>query len=109
VRGPRTGTACARETGSGARHSLIVFPKRRGVEIKISCAMQSQLFFWSSCACMRANVPGFSILKKERAVARMKSCDVAGALSCRAWQTHSVACDDIACAAERASARPLAA
>ena len=71
MRGPRTGTVCG---AAGAGHSLIVFPKRRGVEIKISCAMQSQLFFWSSCACMRANVPGFSILKKERAVARMKSC-----------------------------------
>jgi hypothetical protein len=51
----------------------MVFPKRRGVLIRISCAMQSQLFFWSSCACMRANAPGFSILKNERAVARMKS------------------------------------
>ena len=70
MRGPRTGTACG---AAGAGHSLIVFPKRRGVEIKISCAMQSQLFFWSSCACMRAKAPGFSILKNERAVARMKS------------------------------------
>jgi hypothetical protein len=36
--------------------------------------MLSQLFFASSCACVLANVPGFSILKKEREVARMKSC-----------------------------------
>ena len=57
----------------GPRDSLMVFPKRRGVLIRISCAMQSQLFFWSSCACMRAKAPGFSILKNERAVARMKS------------------------------------
>ena len=54
--------------------TLIVFPKRRGVLIKISCAMQSQLFLARSCACILANVPGFSILKKDREVARMKSC-----------------------------------
>ena len=54
--------------------TLIVFPKRRGVLIRISCAMQSQLFLARSCACIRANVPGFSILKKDREVARMKSC-----------------------------------
>lgn len=52
----------------------MVLPKRRGVLIRISCAMQSQLFFASSCACIFANVPGFSILKKDRDVARMKSC-----------------------------------
>jgi hypothetical protein len=52
----------------------MVLPKRRGVLMRISCAMQSQLFFWRSCPCMRAKVPGFSSLKKERAVARMKSC-----------------------------------
>ncbi|NBX18081.1 MAG: hypothetical protein EBR09_12015 [Proteobacteria bacterium] len=51
----------------------MVLPKRRGVLMRISCAIQSQLFFCKSCPCMRAKVPGFSSLKKERAVARMKS------------------------------------
>ena len=61
------------DAARGPGYSLIVLPKRRGVLMRISWAMQSQLFFCSSCPCKRANVPGFSSLKKERAVARMKS------------------------------------
>jgi len=81
--------ARADDAARGPGHSLMVLPKRRGVLMRISWAIQSQLFFCSSCPCMRANVPGFSSLKNERAVARMKSWrQAARALLARARQTR---------------------
>ena len=50
----------------------MVFPKRRGVEIRISCDSVSHPFTSRIVWWARWNVPAGSVLKKMRAHARMK-------------------------------------
>ena len=47
--------------------TLIVLPKRRGVDTRISCGVESHPFTSSTRLWLRANAPGPSRLKKMRA------------------------------------------
>ena len=53
--------------------TLIVFPKRRGVLIRISCCRCSQLLRRRMSQCCRSNVPGASSFQKMRVHAFRKS------------------------------------
>ena len=53
--------------------TLIVLPNRRGVEMRISCAMWSQLFTRRTFMWSRANWPGGSSFQKLRVHAFRKS------------------------------------
>ena len=55
------------------REILIVLPKRRGVEIKISCCSESHPFISRTFLWARSNDPGFSVLKNTRVAERRYS------------------------------------